>query len=64
MFDIESFRGRGYSTAMKVALLAKVTVDARRLLTSRWVHDTAHVFVSAKRKIKETEDRKPRYRRQ
>jgi hypothetical protein len=35
---------------MKLALSAKVTIDPRRLLKSRWIHDTAHHIVDELRK--------------
>jgi hypothetical protein len=38
---------------MKLALLAKVTIDPRRLLKSRWVHDTAHKIVDSLRKAQD-----------
>lgn len=38
---------------MKLALCAKVTIDARRLLKSRWVHDTAHRIVDTLRKAQD-----------
>lgn len=38
---------------MKIALSAKLTIDPQRLLTSRWVHDTAHEIVWSVRKAKD-----------
>jgi len=38
---------------MKLALLAKVTIDPRRLLRNRWVHDTAHKIVDSLRKAQD-----------
>ena len=38
---------------MKLALLAKVTIDPRRLLKNRWVHDTAHKIVDSLRKAQD-----------
>jgi hypothetical protein len=38
---------------MKLALCAKVTINPRRLLTSRWVHDTAHRIVDSLRKAQD-----------
>lgn len=38
---------------MKLALCAKVTIDPRRLLKSRWVHDTAHRIVDNLRKAQD-----------
>jgi len=38
---------------MKLALCAKVTIDPRRLLRSRWVHDTAHRIVDTLRKAQD-----------
>lgn len=38
---------------MKLALCAKVTIDPRRLLKSRWVHDTAHRIVDTLRKAQD-----------
>lgn len=32
---------------MKLALSVRVTCDPKRLLASRWVHDTAHVFAES-----------------
>lgn len=43
----------GYTSAMKLALSAKVTIDPRRLQKSRWVHDTAHRLVGTVRKAQE-----------
>ena len=45
--------GGGYTPIMKLALLAKVTIDSRRLLKSRWVHDTAHRIVDSLRKAQD-----------
>ena len=38
---------------MKLALLAKVTISPRRLLKSRWVHDTAHRIVDSLRRAQD-----------
>jgi hypothetical protein len=38
---------------MKLALSAKVTISPRRLLKSRWVHDTAHHLVDTVRRAKD-----------
>lgn len=38
---------------MKLALCAKVRIDPRRLLKSRWVHDTAHRIVDTLRKAQD-----------
>ena len=38
---------------MKLALCAKVTIDPRRLLRNRWVHDTAHRIVDSLRKAQD-----------
>ncbi|MEQ1919496.1 MAG: hypothetical protein ABL955_09865 [Elusimicrobiota bacterium] len=38
---------------MKLALCAKVTINPRRLLTSRWVHDTAHRIVDSLRRAQD-----------
>jgi hypothetical protein len=38
---------------MKLALLAKVTINPRRLLKSRWIHDTAHKIVDSLRKAQD-----------
>jgi hypothetical protein len=38
---------------MKLALCAKVTINPRRLLKNRWVHDTAHRIVSSLRKAQD-----------
>ena len=48
---------------MKLALSAKLTIDPQRLLSSRWVHDTAHMFVSSARKAKDAAERRVRSRR-
>ena len=48
---------------MKLALCARLTIDPKRLLKSRWVHDTAHVMVSSVRKAKEDASRRGRARR-
>ena len=54
--------GGDYTPNMKLALLAKVTIDSRRLLKSRWVHDTAHRIVDSLRKAQD-EARKIKSRR-
>ena len=38
---------------MKLALTAKLTIDPKRLLTSRWVHDMAHALVTSVRKARD-----------
>lgn len=38
---------------MKLALCAKVTIDPRRLLKNRWIHDTAHKIVDSLRKAQD-----------
>jgi hypothetical protein len=38
---------------MKLALCAKVTINPRRLLRSRWVHDTAPRIVFSLRKAQD-----------
>ncbi len=45
---------------MKLALSAKLTIDPKRLLRSRWVHDTAHKLVSTVRKAKDQASRRGR----
>ncbi len=49
---------------MKLALSAKLTIDPKRLLRSRWVHDTAHVFLTSVRKAKDAAGKNGRPRRQ
>ena len=41
---------------MKIALSVKLTVDRKRLLESRWVHDTAHALVFSVERARKTED--------
>ena len=48
---------------MKIALSAKLTIDPKRLLRSRWVHDTAHAFVASVRKAKDAAGKNGRPRR-
>lgn len=48
---------------MKLALTAKLTIDPKRLLTSRWVHDTAHALVTSVRKAKDSTCSRGRPRR-
>lgn len=48
---------------MNIALSAKLTIDPKRLLRSRWVHDTAHALVTSVRKAKDAETRNGRPRR-
>jgi len=49
---------------MKLALWARLTIDPKRLLRSRWVHDTAHRMVSSVRKARDQNARRGRpYRR-
>lgn len=38
-------RGVAILKNMKLALAAKITCDPKRVLESRWVHDTAHIFL-------------------
>lgn len=45
---------------MRLALFAHIQIDARRLLNSPWVHDTAHAFVAAKRRACYPQSRRPR----
>lgn len=47
---------------MKLSQCAKVTIDPRRLLKSRWVHDTAHRIVDTLRKAQD-DARRPEGRR-
>lgn len=47
---------------MTLALSAKVTCDPKRLLESRWVHDTAHAFVHSILRARRAAD-KPKTRR-
>lgn len=42
-----------YSTGMRLAYTAKLTVDPKRVLESRWVHDTAHALLSSVRKVRD-----------
>jgi hypothetical protein len=42
---------------MTIALSAKVTIDPKRLITSRWVHDTAHAVASLVRQAKDRLER-------
>lgn len=48
---------------MKLALSAKLTIDPKRLLVSRWVHDTAHAMVASVRKAKDETGERARPRR-
>ena len=48
---------------MKLALLADIQVDPKRLLASRWTHDTAHAFCAAKRRALEGSRRAKRRRK-
>ena len=48
--------GGGYTGRMKIALSVKLTVDRKRLLESRWVHDTAHALVFSVERARKTED--------
>ena len=48
---------------MKLALCAKVTISPRRLLKSRWVHDTAHRIVDSLRKAQDDARRQETRRR-
>jgi len=48
---------------MKLALSAKLTINPKRLLSSRWVHDTAHALVSSVRKAKDSVEARGRTRR-
>jgi hypothetical protein len=45
---------------MTIALSAKVTIDPKRLVSSRWVHDTAHAVVSLVRQAKDRLEREIR----
>jgi hypothetical protein len=56
------YDGGAIITGMKLALAAKLTIDPKRLLSSRWVHDTAHALVTSVRKAKDA-IRMPRPRR-
>jgi hypothetical protein len=38
---------------MRLADTAKLTVDPKRVLESRWVHDTAHVLLDSVRKARD-----------
>ncbi len=38
---------------MRLAYTAKLTVDPKRLLEDRWVHDTAHALLTSVRKVRE-----------
>ena len=47
---------------MRLAYTAKLTVDPKKLLESRWVHDTAHALLTSVRKVRDggrRRDRKP-----
>jgi hypothetical protein len=48
---------------MKLALAAKITCDPKRVLESRWVHDTAHVFLHSVLKAQWAADRKGKSRK-
>lgn len=49
---------------MKLALSARLTIDPKRLLRSRWVHDTAHALLaSVRRASQEGAPRRARSRR-
>lgn len=37
---------------MRLAQTAKLTVDPKRVLENRWVHDTAHVFLASVRRAR------------
>lgn len=37
---------------MRLAYTAKLTVDPKKVLESRWCHDTAHVMLDAVRKAR------------
>lgn len=37
---------------MRLADTAKLTVDPKRVLESRWCHDTAHAMLEAVRKVR------------
>ena len=36
---------------MTLADIAKITIDPKGLFKSRWIHDTAHAIVRAKRRL-------------
>jgi hypothetical protein len=40
---------------MKIALSVRVTCDPKRVLESRWVHDTAHIIADNLRRARKTE---------
>jgi hypothetical protein len=44
---------------MKIALSAKITLDPKRILSSRWAHDQAHSLVRAKRRALSRRKRRP-----
>jgi hypothetical protein len=48
---------------MKLALAAKITCDPKRVLESRWVHDTAHAFLHSVLKAQWQADRKGKSRK-
>jgi hypothetical protein len=41
-----------YSPGMRLADTAKLTVDPKKVLESRWCHDTAHAMLEAVRKVR------------
>jgi hypothetical protein len=48
---------------MVLALSAKLTIDPKRLLSSRWVHDTAHEFLFSLQKARDAAGKNERPRR-
>jgi hypothetical protein len=45
---------------MRLADTAKLTVDPKRVLESRWCHDTAHAMLDAVRKVRSGGKRRAR----
>ncbi|MDX6770423.1 MAG: hypothetical protein SF051_12885 [Elusimicrobiota bacterium] len=43
---------------MRLANTAKLTVDPKRVLESRWVHDTAHALLTSVRKARDGDRRR------
>lgn len=41
-----------YSWSMRLAYTAKLKVDPKKVLESRWCHDTAHAMLEAVRKVR------------
>ncbi len=48
---------------MKLALAARLVIDPKRLLRSRWVHDTAHAILASVRDAQDAAARRRRSRR-